>query len=120
MKWRLQASWSVGDARRSYAPLWEDSESEAEQAAAEMLKTLDHFVALEISIEPVSDDEAAAEAKALGLNGLADDRPVVHLLKPDRTIACGMAVEDAGVFAMRETFELGAGDLCEKCRRTSW
>ncbi len=53
--WTVQAHWTVGGDRRSYAPVTAATLDEARRLADEMAETLSHFVGLEIRIEPESD-----------------------------------------------------------------
>lgn len=53
--WTVQAHWSDGADRRSYAPVRTATRDEARRVADEMVETLSHFVDLEIRIEPESE-----------------------------------------------------------------
>ena len=60
-RWRIQASWRVGDEARSYNPYFVDSEEQAETDRLEMIDTLWHFVGLVVTVDRVARAEADAE-----------------------------------------------------------
>jgi acyl dehydratase len=64
-RWRVQAFWRVGDEVRSYRPVFENSEAEAERTVSEMRETLWHFVDLDIRVDRVDRATADAEERRL-------------------------------------------------------
>lgn len=64
-RWRLQASWRVGDEIRSYNPYFVDSAEEADAASREMTETLRHFVDLVVTVDRVERQEADAEEERI-------------------------------------------------------
>jgi hypothetical protein len=64
-RWRLQASFRVGDEVRSFKPQFLDSEEEAEQARLATIDTLWHMADHGLDIRPERVTAAAAAAEAL-------------------------------------------------------
>ena len=64
-RWRVQASWRVGDETKSYSPVFEDSQAAAEATRRDMMDTLWHFVGLEVRIDRIERALADAEEKRL-------------------------------------------------------
>jgi hypothetical protein len=78
-RWRLQASWRVGDEAHSYRPYFVDSEEDAEKARLEMIETLWHFRDLIITVDRV--DEATADAEEQRI--MADAKPAQAWVSED-------------------------------------
>ena len=115
-RWRVQATWTVDGERRSYRPVFLDTEDEALRERDGMLETLAHFPTLEVTVEGVTAEAAALEEAATEPEELPDDH-VVHLL-PEigaGVTACGLARGEFRAAAVAEIFDM-AGAPCAACR----
>ena len=114
-RWRVQATWTVDGERRSYAPVFRDTEAEALREREGMEETLAHFPTLDVSVDEVRAEDAALEEAATEPAPLPDDH-VVHLMPAigaDVT-ACGLARGDFKAAAVAEIFDL-ADARCPAC-----
>jgi hypothetical protein len=114
-RWRVQATWTAGGERRSYAPVFHDSEAEALREREGMEDTLAHFPTLEVTVEEVTAEAAALEGAAAEPEPLPDDH-VVHLMPAigaDVT-ACGLGKGEVRAVAVAEIFDL-ADARCPAC-----
>jgi hypothetical protein len=62
---RVQAVWTVGGERRSYAPVFFEERRAADEAGREMAATLRHFPTLEVVVAPATGEEVEAERAEL-------------------------------------------------------
>ena len=110
--WRVQAFWTVGGERRSYAPVFCEGRDAADRTAEEMAATLRHLPTLEVVVAPATADEVEAERVESERRAATPPEPV-HLMDevhPGAT-ACGAR----GNAIALDLWDLSAGPKCPTC-----
>lgn len=110
MPWSVQATWTVGDEQKTYAPQFARTRIGARRLKRDMERTLAHFPTLQVIVEKVP-AQAAIESSRV-----AATEPV-HLIHDPvaATTACGRPTSDVAAVAVRDVFELSRTP-CERCQ----
>ena len=109
-KWRVQASWTVGDVPHSYQPVWCDSEDEAERVRAEMTNTLSHFPALQVDVA----QERFEPSTVIGHSEV--QLPTVHAMGKDGQPICDASVDKANACVAAAWFDdVESARRCADC-----
>jgi hypothetical protein len=116
-RWRVQATWTVEDEPKSYAPIFTRTRFGAARTRRSIEQTLWHFPTLDVKVERVSRQAAEAEQERRA----SERRPPepVHLMTDmtAATTACGRDARTASNLAVAEMFQMSSNQ-CEDCART--
>jgi hypothetical protein len=110
MTWRVQATWTVDGAQKSYAPQFARTRVGAARVKRQMEKTLGHFPTLEVVVETVPAEEAAIQPGSVG-----PPEPL-HLIESQgaTTTACGLHTAEVRAVAVADIFVM-SGTQCASC-----
>lgn len=116
-RWRVQAHWTVGNDKKSYAPVFKTTREAAEVTAKEMRRTLSHFPTLDVRISEVEESRAIEEEAEIAARQASSLNEWVHLRseKQPSLTECGLQAS-ATNWADKSMWTLVASDRrCPAC-----